>query len=100
MELELVYSSLFRVHLHAILRFYDERNGSKVYSRNLYKKIHESVCLLSFMPEMGRQTTRDDVRILYVDDYGIEYVITTTAIVIADIFSCQTDISVGSYPKK
>lgn len=93
MDLEIIYSPQFADNLEAILRYFDERNGSDVYSRKLFGMIHRQIRMLATFPEIGRQTNFQNVRVLFVESYGIEYQIRDTAILIADIYSCKIDPS-------
>ena len=77
--------------MEAILNFYDERNGSDKFSKKLLKMIHKQVSLLRSMPEIGRLTDFPGVRILFVERFGIEYQIRDKAVLIIDIYSCETD---------
>ena len=91
MALEIIYSPQFFDNLEAILNFYDERNGSDKFSKKLLKMIHKQVSLLRSMPEIGRLTDFPGVRILFVERFGIEYQIRDKAVLIIDIYSCETD---------
>jgi toxin YoeB len=91
MALDLLFSPQFADSLEEILQFFDERNGSDRFSKKLMKMILKQTSLLKTMPEIGRQTDFPGVRILFVDRYGIEYQIRDKAILIIDIYSCQTD---------
>jgi len=91
MALEIVYSPQFFDNLEAILNFYDERNGSDKFSKKLLKMFHKQISLLKSMPEIGRLTDFPGVRILFVERFGIEYQIRDKAILIIDIYSCETN---------
>ena len=91
MALTIYYSPQFMESLEAILRFSDESNGSDRYSKKLMKMIHKQIKFLANMPEIGRLTDFPNVRILFVERYGIEYQIRDSAILIIDIYSCQTN---------
>lgn len=91
MALEIIYSPQFFDNLEAILIFYDERNGSNKFSKKLLKMIHKQISILSQMPEIGRLTDFPGVRILFVERFGIEYQIRDKAVLIIDIYSCETD---------
>ena len=99
MALNLQYSSQFIEHLEAILLFYDERSGSDKYSKKLIKRFYRQIVLLTSFPDIGRQTDHPGVRILYVDDYGIEYERIDDDIIIIDIFSCLTNPNLRKYKK-
>ena len=45
MALEISYSPLFFENLEAILKFFDERNGSDNFSKKLLKMIHKQIKL-------------------------------------------------------
>ena len=96
----LQFSPLFLDSLETILGFYDERNGSDKYSRKLLKLFHRQMNLLTTMPDIGRQTNHPNVRILFIDDYGIEYERIDDTILIIDIYSCQTNPALRKYCKK
>lgn len=91
MDLEISYSPQFADNLEAILQYFDERNGSDAYSRKLLGMIHRQIQMLATFPEIGRQTDFPNVRILFVGSYGIEYQIRDNAVLIVDIYSCQTN---------
>ena len=91
MALEILYSPQFSDNLESILRYFEERNSSDRYSKKLMKMIHKQIRLLSSMPEIGRLSNYPNVRILFVDRYGIVYQIREKSILVVDIYSCQTD---------
>ena len=91
MALEISYAPLFVDSLEAILTFFDERNDSNRFSKKLMKMIHRQIRLLATMPEIGQLTDFPGVRILFVERFGIEYQIREKAILIIDIYNCQTD---------
>ena len=91
MALEILYSPEFADNLESILNFYDERNSSDTYSKKLFKMVHEQIRLLSVFPEIGRITDFPGVRVVFVEDYGVEYQIRDEAILVIDIYSCLTD---------
>ena len=53
--------------------------------------IHKQIQLLATMPEIGRLTDFPGVRILFVERFGIEYQIRDKAILVIDIYNCQTN---------
>ena len=91
MALDILFSPQFSDSLEEILQFYDERNGSKHYCKKLLKMILKQTALLKTMPEIGRLTNFPGVRVLFVEQFGIEYQIRDKAILIIDIYSCQTN---------
>lgn len=100
MALEISYSPQFFDSLEAILNFFDERNGSDRFSKKLLKMIHKQVLLLKTMPEIGRLTDFPGVRVLFVERFGIEYQIRDNAVLIIDIYSCETDPDIRTFKKQ
>jgi hypothetical protein len=100
MALKILYAPQFADSLESILTFFDERNGNNHFSRKLMKMIHRQVRLLATMPEIGRLTDFPGVRILYVERFGIEYQIRDHVILIADIYSCQTNPDFRMFKKQ
>ena len=100
MALEISYSPQFFDSLEAILNFFDERNGSDRFSKKMLKMIHKQVLLLKTMPEIGRLTDFSGVRVLFVERFGIEYQIRDNAVLIIDIYSCETDPDIRTFKKQ
>ena len=100
MALEISYSPQIFDSLEAILNFFDERNGSDRFSKKLLKMIHKQVLLLKTMPEIGRLTDFSGVRVLFVERFGIEYQIRDNAVLIIDIYSCETDPDIRTFKKQ
>ena len=100
MALEISYSPQFFDSLEAILNFFDERNGSDRFSKKLLKMIYKQVLLLKTMPEIGRLTDFPSVRVLFVERFGIEYQIRDNAVLIIDIYSCETDPDIRTFKKQ
>lgn len=50
MALGILYSPQFADNLEAILRYFDERNGSDAYSRKLMGMIHSQIQMLATLP--------------------------------------------------
>ena len=100
MALEISFSPQFFDSLEAILNFFDERNGSDRFSKKLLKMIHKQILLLKTMPEIGRLTDFSGVRVLFVERFGIEYQIRDNAVLIIDIYSCETDPDIRTFKKQ
>ena len=91
MALTILFTDHFYDSLGRILSFFDERNGSSNYSKKLTRLFCKRIMLLSEQPYIGSLTDAEDVRLLFVDEYAIEYAITKSEVMILDIFSCQTN---------
>ena len=100
MALEISFSPQFFDSLEAILNFFDERNGSDRFSKNLLKMIHKQILLLKTMPEIGRLTDFPSVRVLFVERFGIVYQIRDKVVLIIDIYSCETDPDIRTFKKQ
>ena len=94
------FSSSFLNDLESILEFYDARNGNDKYIRKLLNLFHHQINLLATMPDIGRQTNHPHIRILFVDNYGIEYEQIDESVLIIDIYSCLTNPALRKYTKK
>jgi hypothetical protein len=51
------------------------------------------------MPEIGSLTNFPGIRILFVDNFGIEYQIRDKVILVIDIFSCLTNPDSRAFKK-
>lgn len=100
MALNIFFSPQFLDSLESILSYYDERNGNDRYSKKLLVLFRRQIGLLSEMPDIGRNTNYDNIKILFVDDYGIEYEKREEAIIIIDIYSCQTNPALRRFRKR
>lgn len=65
MALTIEFSKRSTNQLLKILTFYDERNGSDLYSRRLLRCLLEELQRLSQMPTACSPSTRTDVRFFY-----------------------------------
>ena len=59
--------------LQKILFFYDERNGSDVYSRRLLRCLLDELHRLALMPTIGSPSTKSDVRFFYLMGFTVLY---------------------------
>jgi toxin YoeB len=100
MALNLQFSPQFIESLESILQYYDERNGSDRYSRKLLRQIFRGLNLLTGMPDIGCQTDHPGIRILFIEDFGIDYEKIDNDILVIDIYSCLTNPALRKYRKK
>ena len=59
--------------LQKILAFYDERNGSDAYSRQLLKCLLDEVNRIALTPTIGSPSTRLDIRFFYMMGFTVIY---------------------------
>ncbi|MBW6534371.1 MAG: type II toxin-antitoxin system RelE/ParE family toxin [Mariniphaga sp.] len=85
----IIWSHRARITLYRILKFFADRNRSKVYSAKLYKKIIQEIQILEKYPNIGIQTDIENVRGLISGYYIIYYEITEREIVIHAIWDSR-----------
>jgi len=73
MAKKIIWSHKAKIKLYTILEFYAERNGNKKYSAKLYRKFNKEVKLLIKNPELGIQSSWQNIRGLIILDYIIFY---------------------------
>ncbi len=84
---KLIWTHKARIRLYQILKFYSERNKSKIYSAKLYKKINQKIELILKQPYIGIKSEIENVRGIIVDDFFIFYEITDKQIIIHTIWN-------------
>ena len=67
------FSRRSTIQLEKILNFYDERNGSDLYSKRLVRNLLLELQRIAKKPNIGNPSTRNDVRFVYLMDYTIIY---------------------------
>lgn len=73
--------------LQKILTFYDERNGSDAYSRQLLKCLLDEVNRVVLTPTIGSPSTRLDVRFFYMMGFTVIYRFNSRKVTILSIRS-------------
>ena len=73
--------------LQKILAFYDERNGSNVYSRRLMQNLMNDLRLMAKMPLASSPSTRPDVRFFYLMGFTIIFRYDTQKLTVLSIRS-------------
>lgn len=73
MALTIEFTRRSTQQLQKILTFYDERNGSDAYSRQLLGCLLEELQQHAFMPTIGSPSTRPDVRFFYLMGFVVIY---------------------------
>ena len=86
---KIVWSPQARIKLYKILKFFAERNKSKVYSQKIYRKINKELNLLIKQPNLGIKTEIESVRGLIIGDYILFYETTSTKIIIHTLWDCK-----------
>ena len=73
----------------AIFKYWNNRNGSTIFSLKLYVLIKESLKLICAHPLLGRLTDKDNVRVKVLRDYLIIYETTSDFIIVLSIWDCR-----------
>ena len=72
-----------------ILKYWEQRNKSKTYSKKLDFRFREALKLISKYPLIGKPTLKASVRIKIVEDYLLVYEITRKYIVVLRIWDSR-----------
>ena|ERR1700740_1561892 len=89
MAKRIVWSARARKELIEILKYWDNRNKSKIYSAKLNKLILDRTENAAKMPEAGIPSDDTQIRVLIVKDYSIHYDIYPSHIEILTIWDTR-----------
>ena len=87
MALTIEFSRRSTSQLQKILEFYDERNGSDMYSRRLLHCLLEDLQRLAETPSASSPSTRLDVRFIYLMGFTIIFRYNTRKLTVLSIRS-------------
>lgn len=87
MALTIEFSKRSTSQLQKILTFYDERNGSDMYSRQLLRRFLENLQRLAQTPTASSPSTRPDVRFFYLMGFTIVFHYNTRKLTVLSIRS-------------
>ena len=87
MALIIEFSRRSTSQLQKILEFYDERNGSDIYSRRLLRCLLEDLQRLAETPTASSPSTRPDVRFIYLMGFTIIFRYNTQRLTVLSIRS-------------
>jgi len=65
-----------------IFEYWNNRNGSKTFSKNLLSIINTNINLIKRFPELGKKTDFDEHRVLTLDDFSLFYKFDSERIII------------------
>ena len=91
MAYQIVWTEKANIERRHILEFWAENNKSKVYSVKLNKLFIATIRTLSKMPDIGRKTEFENVRVKIVRDFLIFYEITKKEILILSVWDGRRD---------
>jgi plasmid stabilization system protein ParE len=86
---KIIWSHRAEIRLLEILKFYAERNKSKIYSAKLYQRLNRELHILLKQHDIGLNTEIELVRGFIVDDYILFYEYDNEKIVIHSIWDCR-----------
>lgn len=69
MALQIIWTVSAKEHLNEILLYWYQRNGTKSFSRKLYKTIKNALKILVKYPESGKKSEISEIRIKIIKDY-------------------------------
>ncbi len=81
-KLNVIWSNRAKIKRFEILSFYNSRNKSNKFSKNLNHKINREIKLLSKYPNIGIKTDIENVRGLIIDNIVLYYEITQNTIMV------------------
>ena len=81
------FSRRSTAQLQKILEFYDERNGSDIYSRRLLAELMEALQRVAQMPTASSPSTRPDVRFIYLMGFTVIFRFTSQKLTLLSIRS-------------
>jgi len=87
MALTIEFSQRSTNQLQKILTFYDERNGSDTFSRQLMQHLLEDLQRLAQIPTASSPSTRPDVRFFYLMGFTVIFRYNTRRLTVLSIRS-------------
>jgi plasmid stabilization system protein ParE len=85
----IVWTSTAKSQLIDILEFFNFRNKSNLCSKKLNKQFQTELKLLILQPNIGKKTTKINVRGLLIENYFIFYEINEKHIVILSVWNTK-----------
>lgn len=86
---KIVWTSFARESKYAIFLYWNQRNKSTLYSRKLNVLFQESLKQIVKFPESGIESANSAVRLKIASHFELIYQITTTQIVVLDIWDTR-----------
>lgn len=93
MARQIVWSAVAEKDRKEILAYWIDRNGSRAFSLNLFKRINTMVGRLLSHPFMGRPSDIAGIRVLKIDHYLLFYEVAEDAIIIHHLWHGRRDLS-------
>jgi len=86
MALKVVWTQKARNEKDQILHYYLEPNGSPTYSRIPRQHFSQGLELVRVQEGIGKQTSRDEIRCLFVLDYSLFYRLDSQSIIVLSVW--------------
>lgn len=89
MAKRIIWTEFAQVQKKEIFEYWNERNGSKTYSRKLNQLFDEAAELLSVQPYIGRPTQFENIRAKKVKTFHLMYKVTDDEIQVLIIWNTR-----------
>ncbi len=86
MAKRLVWSARSRKELFDILSYWDKRIGNRKYSKKLYAEIRRKMKSVLKFNDIGKATSRKDIRTVIIKDYILFYKVEKSAVEIISVW--------------
>jgi plasmid stabilization system protein ParE len=90
---KIVWTSIAKIQLIDILKYFNSRNKSSFYSQKLNKKVQTELNILILQPHIGKKTDAINVRGLYIQNYIVFYEINEKHIIILSFWDTRQNPS-------
>ena len=90
--LRIIWSETVWRMLERMFAFYNERNGSKAYSRSIYREIRSTLKRAAIYPYMYRATSLPDVRVFCCDNFKLFYRVLPTCLLVEAVCDARQDV--------
>jgi len=91
MALQVRWTEEAKLQFSEILNYWDDRNGSSIYSNKLLTLVDSSIIRLLEYPEIGRPTENKRIRLKIIKDYFLYYSFNEKTLVVLGISDMRRD---------
>jgi len=74
-----------------IFEYWNNRNGSKTFSKNLLLTLNNNIRLIKRFPKLGKKTDFDEHRVLTLDNFSLFYKFDSERIIITAFWDNRQD---------
>lgn len=91
MALQIEWTNTAEQDLNEVLEYWNERNGSKLFSVKLYELIKHNIGILARFPESGKPTNKAFIRVKIVKQYFVFYTYNDSTLTIMGLCDMRRD---------